>query len=110
MAWPVTALRSVLAGRFDYPPISGRLPPFGCFGDEEGLGVYREEEVCPAARLSSSRHLHRLLDRRGGHPHPAHYGALAHLDGHAYHLGRSFPSLLLSVLRAWSCARCRRLL
>jgi hypothetical protein len=90
--------------------ISGRLPHAGFRGDKESLWVYREQEAHLEARSPCCCDLQRSFDGGGGDLHPARNGALTHLDAHAYHPGHSFLSLLLSVHRAWSCARCRRLL
>src|SRR5215212_5282876 len=69
--------------------ISSCLPPARVFRDEEGLGVYREEEAYPSAGLAFPRYLQRILDGRGGDPGPARESALAGLDAHACHLRAS---------------------
>src|SRR5687768_7962880 len=73
------------------PPLS-RFPLAGVLGNEKRLRVYGEKEAYPAARLSVSRHLQRPLDAGGPDLHPAREGAIADLDGHAYHL-RASPLL-----------------
>src|SRR5215207_3569174 len=62
------------------------------FSDEENIGFYREDEAHLAARFPSTCALERTLDGRGGDPRPEREGALADLDGNAYHL-----SVLLSL-------------
>src|SRR5215207_9599295 len=62
------------------------------FADEENIGFYREDEAHLAARFPSTCALERTLDGRGGDPRPEREGALADLDGNAYHL-----SVLLSL-------------
>src|SRR5215211_3871129 len=56
-------------------------------GNEESLGIYREDDAHPAARFPSTCDLERTLDGRGGDPRPVCEGVLADLDGNAYHLG-----------------------
>src|SRR3712207_5724722 len=50
--------------------ISGRLPRAGRCGEEESLGVYREDEAHPAAGLPFSDDLQRALDGWGGDTRP----------------------------------------
>src|SRR5829696_6242891 len=67
-------------------PISSRPPPAVTLGNEEGLGVYREEEAYPVIGHTASRDLRHPLDGGGGDPRPARVGALTDLDDHAYHV------------------------
>src|SRR5215212_9696624 len=70
-------------------PISSRLPPAVVLGDEESLGIYREDEAYTATRFPCPCDLQRPLDGRGGDPGPARECTLTGLDGHAYHLRAS---------------------
>src|ERR671911_78182 len=66
--------------------LSSCLLSAGNFGDEESLGLYREDEAHPATRFFSTCDLERTLDGRGGDLRPVCEGAFADLDGNAYHL------------------------
>src|SRR5215207_10097840 len=67
--------------------LSSCLLSAGYFADEENLGLYREDETHLAARSPSTCAQERTLDGRGGDLPPVCEGALADLDGNAYHLG-----------------------
>src|SRR5918993_1339884 len=67
--------------------LSSCLLSAGYFADEENIGFYREDEAHLAARFPSACAQERTLDGRGGDPRPVCEGALADLDGNAYHLG-----------------------
>src|SRR3712207_5240379 len=69
-----------LRGRYSCArPLSSRLLSAGTSGDEESLGLYREDEAHPAARSPSTCGLERTLDGRGGDLHQVREGALTDL-------------------------------
>src|SRR5215204_2509038 len=78
--------------------ISSNFPLAVTFGDEESLGVYREDEAHPAARFTCPYDLQRPLDGRGGDRHSARKGSLTNRYAHTDHVRiPPRPSSLWSV-------------